>query len=404
MKALCYRTVLALGISGIMLCLAVAGSFAAGTTTPASPKITATRTVGNTLLVAASVPKGWQAVVLESRALPNSGAWVPRAVARSGLTSGRISFAVPAFLKSQTLRVRGELKEALPQAFYKGVHSFAGQSTVSWRPDQGRGEVFTLSASGSLPAMAAAPAAATSTRTVVESDIWKLDGDTLYYFNQLRGLQVIDVSNPDAAVVRGTLPLPAVGEQMYLLDSQHVVLLAQNSCGGDWQSQVLVVDVSGSAPRTVAAVPVEGWLQESRLVGTALYIASQDYRQTGSGDSADWQYGTVVSAFDLSSPAAPVARPTLWYPGYESAILATDHWLFVTTVDYSSDAQQNLVRVVDISSPDGTLQDIAGIPTAGQVPDKYSMNLSGDVFSAVSQSYQYGTGVGGTILNPVGLS
>ncbi|HVM50183.1 MAG TPA: beta-propeller domain-containing protein, partial [Candidatus Acidoferrum sp.] len=47
---------------------------------------------------------------------------------------------------------------------------------------------------------------------------------------------------------------------------------------------------------------------------------------------------------------------------------------------------------------------IAGIPTAGQVPDKYSMNLSGDVFSAVSQSYQYGTGVGGTILNPVGLS
>jgi len=65
---------------------------------------------------------------------------------------------------------------------------------------------------------------------------------------------------------------------MYLLDSQHVVLLARNSCGGDSQHQVMVVDVSGSAPQTVAVVPVQGWVQESRLVGSALYVASEDYR------------------------------------------------------------------------------------------------------------------------------
>ena len=174
-------------------------------------------------MVTASLPKGLQAVVLESRALTNAGAWVPRAVARSGLASGKVSFTVSASLKSQKLRVRGIARDPLPQSFYKGKHEFASRKSSSWRPDKGRGEVFTLSADGGLLAAATPPTAATTTRTVVESDIWKLNGDTLYYFNQLRGLQVFDLSNPDAPLLRGTLPMPAVGEQMYLLDPQHVV-------------------------------------------------------------------------------------------------------------------------------------------------------------------------------------
>ena len=55
------------------------------------------------------------------------------------------------------------------------------------------------------------PTTSSDTRSVVESDIWKIDGDTMYFFNQNRGLQVIDVSNPDLPVLTGTydLPLPA---------------------------------------------------------------------------------------------------------------------------------------------------------------------------------------------------
>jgi len=374
-------------LAALWLTFGIAGAFGAA---PLAPSILTTRTSGNSLLVTASVPRGWRAVVLESRAVTNAGAWVPRAVVRSGLNSGRVTIAVPAFLKGQSLRVRGQLQELLPPSFFQGRHSFAARKSSSWRPDQGRGEVFSLSADGSLPATAAAPAVATTTRTVVESDIWKLDGDTLYYFNQLRGLQIIDLSNPDAPSVRGTLPMPAVGEQMYLLDPQHVVLLARNSCGGDWQSQIVLVDVSGSTPQTVAVLPVTGWLQESRLVGTALYVASQDYRIASRTHADTWQYGTVVSAFDLANPSAPVARPTLWYPGYANAILATDRWLFVTTLDYASGAQP-LVRVIDISAPDGTLRDVAGIPTAGQVTDKFKMNLAGDVFTAISQTYKAGS-------------
>jgi hypothetical protein len=249
-------------LAALWLSCEIAGAFASA---PAPPRILTTRTVGNNLLVTVNVPRGWHAVVLESRAATNAGAWVPRAVLRPGLTSGKLTFTVPALLKQQSLRVRGELQEPLPQSFYQGKHSFAARKSSSWRPDQGRGEVFTVSADGSLAANVTAPAAATTSRTIVESDIWQLSGDLLYYFNQLRGLQIIDLSNPDTPIVRGTLAMPAVGEQMYLLDPQHVVLLARNSCGDDWQSQVVLVDVSGSAPQTIAVLPVEGWLQEPTL-------------------------------------------------------------------------------------------------------------------------------------------
>ena len=392
MSASRYRVQLFGGLAGLFLGFGMVAAFGVGPVVPVAPRIMSTRTVGKYMLVTASAPKGWGTLILESRSLTNAGAWVPRAVARSGFSSGRASFTVSATLKNQALRVRGQLRDPLPPSFYLGKQVFAGRKSSAWRPDLGRGEVFALSADASLPASTPVPVEATTTRAVVESDIWKIDGDTLYYFNQLRGLQVIDLTNPDDPQVRGTLPLPAVGEQMYLLDRQHVVLLARNNCGGDSQSQVVVVDVSGSAPKTAAVLPVEGYVQESRLAGTALYVASQSYR-AGNASDAGWHSGTVVASFDLANPSAPVARPTLWYPGDAGAVLATDRWLFVATLDYASGAQ-SFVRAIDISAPDGMLQDVAGIPTAGNVADKFKMNLAGDVFTAISQTYQPDTNSG----------
>src|SRR5262249_50924890 len=146
------------------------------------------------------------------------------------------------------------------------------------------------------------------TRSVVESDIWELSGDTLYFFNQYRGLQVIDISNPDAAVIRGTLELPAAGERMYALDSNHVALLAASGCAFSTdQSEVVIVGISNGSPQAVTNLPITGWIQESRLVGTALYIASQFYRPL-LGSSNTWEWGTLISSFDLANPDRPTAR------------------------------------------------------------------------------------------------
>src|SRR5205085_262393 len=110
----------------------------------------------------------------------------------------------------------------------------------------------------------------TTPRTVTESDIWKIRGNTLYFFNQLRGLQIIDITNPDAPARIATLPLPAVGEEMYILDDTHVVLLAQNGCSWD-RSEVIAVTIANSNPAITARLDVNGIINTSRLVGRARY-------------------------------------------------------------------------------------------------------------------------------------
>ena len=113
-----------------------------------------------------------------------------------------------------------------------------------------------------------------------ESDIWKIANDTLYFFNQYRGLQIIDVTSPDKPVVRGTSELPAVAEQMYLLDNNYVVLLARDGCGWDANGPVSMAmsKVVGGVPSIAATLPIAGNIQESRSVGP-LYVAAEVYRR-----------------------------------------------------------------------------------------------------------------------------
>jgi hypothetical protein len=86
----------------------------------------------------------------------------------------------------------------------------------------------------------------------------------------------------------------------------------------------LIVAVRDGAPHIVARLPVEGTITESRLVGTALYVASETGRPRPGGGSVSWETGTQIASFDLATPAAPVARSTLWYPGGNNVVHASD--------------------------------------------------------------------------------
>src|SRR5260370_5294149 len=97
-----------------LLCLCLTAAFGAS---PEPPRILTIRTNAANLLISVSVPKGWQAVMLESRDASASGAWIPRAVARAGLGSCKLLFKVPVALKAQLLRAQGALTDALPKKF-----------------------------------------------------------------------------------------------------------------------------------------------------------------------------------------------------------------------------------------------------------------------------------------------
>lgn len=385
----------ALGRAGIVLLALLAFGPWCGRTeaqTDNLPVITDIQVNANQIIVTVTVPIGVQQVVLESRTQLDVGTWVPRAVQQVN-GARTLIFRLDNSAALEVLRVRGDAQPTLPASYYTGSTNFNGPaSTTMPSTNAAANGTVPLSPLDSTGVVTAAPTA-DPTRSVVESDIWQIRGNTVFFFNQYRGLQVIDVTQPDAPAVRGTLELPAAGEQMYFLDDQHVVLLAQdnhNTTNGV-NSQVLVVNVAG-VPKITATLPVAGYIQESRLVGTALYVASQSYQQTivsskpGTDPITQWQYGTVVSSFDLSQPNSPIKRDTLWYPGSGNAIYATDQYLFVATQS-TNNYWQSILNIVDISAPDGTMWAMSSVLAAGRVADKFKMSFSGDIFTVASEAW-----------------
>jgi hypothetical protein len=329
------------------------------------------------IVINVNIPAGITRVVLESRTRLDAGTWVPVASRQVDGNGGSLELKVPKTSRLEVLRVRADLSQPLPAALYTGTNMvFAGPSNSypsapPYSPNDIQGE----------------PSGRSPDRQVTESDIWKLDGDYLFFFNQYRGLQIIDISRPDLAHVTGTVELPAAGEQMYLLDESHVVLLVQPTCGNDQNSGVLVVGVTNGSPTVIKNLPVPGWIQESRMVGTALYVASQTYRPVAGSQDTAWEWGTAVSSFDLAQPDAPRAVDSLFYGGYGNVIAATDTFLFVVTSD-PTNWWQSTVQILDITSPEGQMAEYEKVHTSGRIIDKFKMNYSDGVFTAISEDWR----------------
>ena len=362
----------------------------------AQPEIISIQIHGSEVVVTVQVPEGITKVTLEGRSRLGIGNWTPRAIERVD-GSGEVIVIRVAYKKAnEILRVRGDDKEELSAVFYKGKTDFNGQKDDASGVGVGRpsgpesGNEFDDSVTESVDTN---KEDGEQSRDVVESDIWSIHNDTLYFFNSLRGLQVIDLKDKGNPIVRGVLPMPAAGEQMYTLGNKHVILLARKGCNYRWndaESQVIIVNVESDTPVITATVPVKGYIRESRLVGTALYIASQTYvtRKAVNPETGEtytsWEHGTQVSSFDLANPLKPVARETLFYRGYNNDIYATDRFLFVFT-SVPRDYYKTDLRCVDISAPNGAMKEAATIRTAGRVADKFKMRLSGDILTVISE-------------------
>ncbi len=383
--------------SAMLVGCALAGGLGAAAVSAGSsldePSITAIRVDGSSIIISAHVPAGLKKVTLQSSRRLGTGAWEPRAIMRLDGQGGEVTFELPKSPELEIVRVRADESEPLPNAFYRGTNQFPGIPVATGGLPGGP---VVFDAAGTADGRTSAP---TAQRDVVESDIWQIDGDSLYFFNQYRGLQVIDVSNADAPVLRGTLLLPAAGEQMYLLGDNRVILLARDGCNwsADSSSQVMIVNTSGASPTVETALPVSGDIQESRLVGTALYVLTQAYRPVANKEG-NWEWGTQIYAFDLSDPTAPVARPESWFAGYGNVLSANDRYLFVAITDNDGNSQ---VYCVNIANPDGTMAKAGSIRVAGRVADKFKMHMDGDVLTVISEKWGYENTSGGQRWRPV---
>ena len=94
---------------------------------PVRPEIVSIQFDGGEVVVTVRVPKGIKKVTLEGRPRLRSGNWTPRAIKRVDGTGGLLVFRLASSKSNELLRVRGDEKETLPAAFYKGTTEFNGQ-------------------------------------------------------------------------------------------------------------------------------------------------------------------------------------------------------------------------------------------------------------------------------------
>lgn len=407
-------------------------------------------------LAVVQVPAGFDRVTLQALVVPPRGSVATLGAAPapqwqtvgSKLTQGKagnIVFHLSRLTPKRMLRTYGTKRDSLPTSLLSGPTAFSPEA-----PGGSTGSGVTLSGTdaggsplaGSVASISNSSSSTQAPRTVVESDIWKIDGDRLYFFNELRGLQVFDIAKPDDPALLGSLRMPGVGEEMYLLDSQHAVLLKNDGWWGwiDWNyrwgggggpiltlnsspvgiattnattlapgsanltlsastsaiasanlvvrpiaqatsgNAVVVADVSSGTPSVLAQVPFTGNLRESRLVGNVLYVATDVY---GTPDgSAFSQWGCHLSSFDLSDPAHPVQRASLQLGGWANAVAATDRYFLVAKWGSGGG---NVVDVVDISDPTGLMTSVGEVSVPGYVQDKFKMTVAGgDTLTVVS--------------------
>jgi hypothetical protein len=349
-------------------------------------------------IVFVKVPPGFTSVTLQQRSGRNTRPWKILATKPTSTTGGIVGIVLRNAAPRRGLFVFGERAKPVTNTARERITSFPADPALEFSNG-------VTGSGGAMPGVVALSRAAgdsvamgnsissSPARGVVESDIWRIDGDRLYFFNQLRGLQVFDIADPDAPSLLGQLREPNRGEQIYLLDATHVALLtrasyyfslanrpfslAKNSSAAysAGSGAIVIANVAEGKPEEVARVSYPGYLVESRLVGTALYLVSQVYDGAANG--------LQVTSYDLSDPANPVLTDTLELGSYGGVIAATDRFLFV--MRYSNNWRRSLIDVIDISEPNGALVKCGEIPAAGQVQDKFKVNLKGDILTVVSE-------------------
>ena len=352
--------------------------------------------------VRVKVPAGFKDVTLQRKTAQRKTPWITLGKTTVNHEEKEVVFTLRKRILKRYLRVFGQQEGKLPGAFYTGTTNFLGEQVVSQPGSNLSFGSSTVTLSSNAVAGVREDSLVSLDRTVTESDIWKLDGDHLYFFNQYRGLQNIDVSDTAKPALLGTLRMPSAGEDLYQLDSTHVAILKRSPRELGWTSgsptfdqanqsgEIVVCDVSTPEPTIVARVPFEGWIANSRLIGSSLVIAKNVQRH----DSQEWTWSAdlEVTGYDLSVPTAPVERNTVKFSNadgsWAGAVQASNRCFMVVQSRYdyagTGNGHESLINLVDVSNPDGTLVKGGTASVPGFVQEKFKLRENGGIMSVVS--------------------
>ena len=235
---------------------------------------------------------------------------------------------------------------------------------------------------------------------ITEADIWKTDGTTVYFFNQLRGLQVIDTSDPSHPKLTASLRMPATGQDLYILPGQSpgeklAVLLAQNYDSGA-RTDVVVVKVSEGKAVEVSRTALSGSLSDSRMLGNRLYTVTTDWSAyyaasaNNSNSSSQVQGNTTLSQSVILPNGSQQLGESHELPFFAGSALiaAGNDWLAVSINGWHSGVGSSQIYLFALNDGGASPLTNAPIKTSGMVYDKFKISYQNQVLSVVSVSYE----------------
>ena len=284
----------------------------------------------------------------------------------------------------------------------------------AYESDSGKGGDYADEANGDVGAAEDAEAPSddggSAEREIVESDIYKFDGNVLWLANQYKGLIAVDTKDPEHLKILGNLRFQGYVGEMYLQDGRAYILVSYTNSSyeyadiyysGRTYSKLMVVNTED--PKNLSLIgefEIEGWITDSRQVGDVIYVASTEYTYSWYGcDGEGGQSGSdqiSIMSINVKDPKNIKMVDKVSVEGYGYTLYVSQKSIYVAEADtyyWTEDYDKGYpVTMFDISDPEGKIVKKAEFRTDGFMSDRWKMHEVGNTFFAVSSSTSWGNG------------
>ena len=247
-------------------------------------------------------------------------------------------------------------------------------------------------------------------REIVESDIYKFDGNVLWLANQYKGLIAVDIKDPEHLKILGNLRFKGYVGEMYLQEGRAYVLVSYTNSSYEYEniyysnktySKLMVVNTEDPSNLSlIGEFEIEGWITDSRQVGDIIYVASTEYRYYWygcDGDSGEKGADQItIMSINVKDPQNIKMVDNVSVEGYGYTLYVSQKSIYVAEADtyyWTEDYNKGYpITMFDISDPDGKIVKKAEFRTDGFMSDRWKMHEVGNTFFAVSSTSQWGNG------------
>ncbi|MBI4511487.1 MAG: beta-propeller domain-containing protein [Deltaproteobacteria bacterium] len=229
---------------------------------------------------------------------------------------------------------------------------------------------------------------ATTERQVVESDVYRHDGNYLYVLNAYRGLQIIDVSSPDRPTRLSRVDIFGRPVEMYVKGNRAYVLISEYFTYEQERalrkSRLLTVDISSrTRPRIIGALDASGDFRDSRMVGDVIYVVSTEYGRLDPQSGKEIPETTHVLSVNVST-SRPYEVQRVSFQGTSYQIHASSDYLFLAQYGYPN----TKIVALGISDPRGRIVRGGEFEVPGYLQDRFQMNYARGILRVVTHHWE----------------